>query len=119
MGDWTYSDLPGRYEIWRINSRAIVLALPNEEYPSMADNVVEAYVFEVAYNNDYICAKRADVPEDLKTPIDISNPEYYVVDVAEEKRYGPFDEMGYHDFFLQHDIKEPTNWMDMKTLRKQ
>ena len=40
-GDWTYADLPGSYEIWRINTYEIALVIRSGEY--IADNV-EYYV---------------------------------------------------------------------------
>ena len=117
VGDWTYSDLPGRYELWRINSRCIRLCLPDEERPFLAKTIVDGYVFELAYDDAFICAKRADVPEDIHQKIDLSDPDYFIVDVNEEKCYGPFDEQTFYKSCQELGVSEGLNWLDLWTLR--
>lgn len=82
LGDWEITGLPGGYEIWRINSRSVILCKPDPQYDFLAATVVPAYVFEIAYTDAYIFAKRADVPEDLDEPISYSDPDYYIVDTV-------------------------------------
>lgn len=117
VGDWTCSNLPGNYEIWRINSRSVILCLPDETYPTQAKTVVDAYVFEVAYNDAFIFAKRANVPEDLDTEIDTSTPDYYIVEIETGKRYGPFSEEAFYEQCQEFEA-ETVEWMDLQTLRK-
>ena len=49
LGDWEITGLPGGYEIWRINSRSVILCKPDPQYDFLAATVVPAYVFEIAY----------------------------------------------------------------------
>lgn len=116
VGDWVSIELPGRYAIWRINSRSIVLCLPREDAPFLADNVVDTYVFEVSYNDDLIFVKRADVQEDLKEKVDTSEPEYYVIEVKKEIRHGPFDTAQFEDFLMKLRYSEPLNWVSVTEL---
>lgn len=118
MGDWNVSGLPGGYEIWRINTRSVVLCLPDEESPYIAKNIIDPYVFELWYNDTYICAKQADVPDDLEKEIDKSNPNYYIVDVTDGICRGPLNEDGFYEVCQELGIDGSLEWMDLHTLRR-
>lgn len=88
--DWAFEDLPGTYEIWRINSQTISLVSRRSEYS--ADTVVESYVYEIAWTDAFIFAKQKpakDEPEP-ETP-------YYIVDAAENAVTGPLSESAFED----------------------
>ncbi len=118
VGDWSVSGLPGGYEVWRINSETIELCLPDEEHPFLADSVVSTYVFELAYNDAFICAKRADVPEGRNLKIDTSDPDHYIVDVNDRTCHGPFDEDGFYEAWQELGNGEELEWMSLSALRK-
>ena len=118
MGDWTVSGLPGGYEIWKINTRSVVLCLPNVEHPTSAKKIIGPYVFEIWYNDTYICAKQADVPDDLEKAIDKSNPNYYIVDVTDGTCLGPFSEKEFDTSCQEIGIDGSLEWMDLNTLRR-
>ena len=115
--DWTLAGLPGGYEVRRLNSRTVVLCMPDEKYPSIASNVIDTYVFEIAYDDAFIYVKQGDVPDNIKEPIDTSNPNYYIVDVAEEKCYGPFSESEFDDQCQELGAGGPVEWMEPEDLR--
>lgn len=117
-GDWKASGLPGGYEVWRINSRMILLCMPEPDKEFMVKTVVPGYVFEVAYNDAFICAKRAEVPDDLDVKIDVSDPDYYIVDVAEGICHGPMEQAEFDAFCQAHEELTDIRWQDMKTLRR-
>lgn len=81
-GDWSYTELPGCYEIWQINPDEIALVKRAGNYS--ADNVVESYVSEIAWNDNFILVKQTSNPDD-------SNPDmsYYIVDIESEEVHGP------------------------------
>ncbi len=109
--DWRYK-LPNNYEIWRVNSREIVLGELESEY-SLA-TVVDEYISEFCYNERYVCVKRVDVPEDLNEEIDTSNPEYYIVDTAEDIPYGPYDINEFYDKKEELQITGLSSWIATK-----
>ena len=74
-GDWSYSDLPGDYEIWRINSKEIVLVKKISD--TGANKVVKAYVSKVAWNDNFILAQQQSDSDSLTSTIS-----FYIVDVA-------------------------------------
>ena len=117
VGDWTVSNFPGGYSVWRINSDKVILCLPRENR-STAATVVETYVFELAFNDDYIFAKRADVPEGGWRYMDKSNPDYYIVTVADRSCSGPLDETAFAEALQALELDEPPEWMNMQTLRR-
>jgi len=84
----------------------------------LAATVVPAYVFEIAYTDAYIFAKRADVPEDLDEPISYSDPDYYIVDTDEGACFGPYDEEMFYETMSSLNISDTPNWMDLQTLRR-
>ena len=118
LGDWEITGLPVGYEIWRINSRSVILCKPDSQYDFLAATVVPAYVFEIAYTDAYIFAKRADVPEDLDEPISYSDPDYYIVDTDEGACFGPYDEEMFYETMSSLNISDTPNWMDLQTLRR-
>lgn len=118
LGDWEITGLPGGYEIWRINSRSVILCKPDPQYDFLAATVVPAYVFEIACVDAYIFAKRADVPEDLDEPISYSDPDYYIVDTDNGACFGPYDEELFHETMSSLGISDTLSWMDLQTLRR-
>lgn len=72
--DWVYSDLPGGYELCRLNVLSIILTKPN---PVGSDTVVDEYVSYIAWDSDVIFAQREYAPR--RRPESVST--YYVIEV--------------------------------------
>ena len=113
-GDWKYDDLPNDYSVWRTNSRRIILC---HSYGTTASTIVDAYVSEIAYNNDYIFAKQVTVPEDSNKKIDTSNPSYYILVVETDELYGPYTEDEFNNKCEELEISEIPEWIKTTRLK--
>ena len=72
--DWIYSDLPGGYELCRLNVLSIIITKPN---PVGSDTVVDDYVSYIAWDSDVIFAQREHAPR--RRPESVST--YYIIEV--------------------------------------
>lgn len=87
-GDWI-APLVEDYALCRLNSREIVLV---QEYESGSGGmiVIDAYVYRVAWNEDFICVQRTDPPEgDEGLPI-VPEVDYYILRVSDGTVFGPY-----------------------------
>lgn len=110
-GDWTYTDLPGSYEIWRINTYEIALVIRSGEY--IADNVVESYVSEIAWNSKCIFAKQKPEVNSLDSEISL-----YIVDVDSGEVHGPLSQSELDDLIDSMDITlAETDWINTEALK--
>lgn len=109
LGDWTYPLVNG-YEIWHTNSRSIIFG--KKDSANGLSNCLDEYIAEFCYNEQFVCIKTADVPEDLRKEIDGSYPRYYIVDTEGSRQYGPFTT---EEDFLQEketlDVGELCQWI--------
>ncbi len=85
-GDWAYTDLPGEYEIWRINSEDVSLIKKTSD--NGGDYIVGPYIAAFCKDQRYIGLQRTEGPAG-DTQEDAA-PEYYIVDSADGAVYGPF-----------------------------
>lgn len=90
-GDWAYTDLPGEYEIWRINSEDISLIKKTSD--NGGDYIVGPYIAAFCKDQRYIGLQRTEGPAG-DTQEDAA-PEYYIVDSADGAVYGPFSSEEY------------------------
>lgn len=72
---------------------------------------METYVSEIAYNDDYIFAKRVDVPEDINKDIDTTNPEYYILVVETGLLSGPFSKKEFKAQIKTLNLNKMPKWM--------
>ena len=70
LDDWTYP-LVNDYEIWHTNSRSIIFG--KKDSANGLSNCLDEYVAEFCYNEQFVCIKTADVPENLIEAIVESN----------------------------------------------
>ena len=112
MADGGY-DLPGEYSIWFINASTVELCIDQKEDGKVwgATSIVENYVSEIAYNEDYIFAKRVYVPEDINKDIDTSNPEYYILVVETGLLSGPFSKKEFKAQIKTLNLNKMPKWM--------
>ena len=107
-GDWSYK-LPNNYEIWKLNSRSIVFG---EKKDTNSINIlIDRYVSAFRYNDKIIALQCVDVPESLTEPIDISNPDYYIIDIANSEIYGEFSVDEYENKLSEFETNELTDWI--------
>ncbi len=106
MSDWSYDNLPGDYEVWRINSETV--SLVQTENKVTGHSVVPSYVYAVSSTKDYVFAQRIESRD-----ADPKHPEYYVVPVGSDKAVGPFDASGFKEYCASIGIAEPTEWLDI------
>jgi len=96
--DWRY-ELPNQYEMWHINANHIEIGLvitntmtiykdsnPQNELIGIPANVVE-----IAYNEQFVCAKTIE-PEKTNAYNDGEEVmvSYYILDTRSQKTYGPY-----------------------------
>ena len=92
--DWSYP-LPNDYEIWRINSKSIVIGYKDPNSTGLdTSQGIDEYVFEFCYNERFVCAKQIGVPRESHRPTRGDNPSYYVIDTLNQEVFGPFDSEG-------------------------
>lgn len=110
MQDWEFSGLPGNYEVWRINSQTISLVSRKSEHT--ADTVVASYVFQIAWNDDFILAKQKptkDKPD--------SEARFYIVETADKTVTGPLEEAEFQDMLEEREIPlDDADWVDVLDL---
>lgn len=85
-GDWAYSDLPGEYEIWRINSKDISLIKKASE--NAGDYIVGPYIAAFCRDQRYIGLQRTEGP--AGDTQEEAAPEYFIVDSSDGAVCGPF-----------------------------
>jgi hypothetical protein len=92
LSDWSYELLPGDYEIWRVNSKRIILGRTSE---FGLTKVAETYVYAFCYNDRFIGIHGLDTgDDDLPASVDIreeykDHAEYFLVDTQTHEVYGP------------------------------
>ena len=107
LSDWTYELLPGDYEIWRVNSKSIILGRVSEY--GLSSCGVETYVYAFCYNQRFIGIHGLDTgDDDLPAGVDIrkeykDHAEYFLVDTQTHEVYGPMVLKMYNELiaFLQ------------------
>lgn len=115
LNDWTFDQLPGNYEVWRINGRTIRLVEASET--GGAYTVVDSYVSEIAYTSDYIFAQQVSVPEDNRTPIDTSNPVYFILSATDGVLDGPYSQEEFTSAYEALGLEEDLDWIKSTKLR--
>lgn len=83
VSDWSYK-LPNNYEVWRINSKKIVVKYVGEE---IVDAEIPSYIKEFAYDDRYVCTRNVESIDDNN----IFSERYYILDTKEQKLNGPYD----------------------------
>lgn len=93
--DWIYDDLPNGYIVSRSNGstidvgRATLFRDSGSIIGTTTD--IDAYVSYISCIDSYLFAQQVPRPED-SNHIDLSNPDYWIVDTEEEAVYGPYSE---------------------------
>ena len=82
-GDWSFP-LENGYEVWRLNSREIVVCWREDPEKPSASTVIESYVAEIAVTDGWLSAKRLDSPQGTAA-------QYYLLDMGEKSLFGPYE----------------------------
>lgn len=115
VSDWTYSDLPGNYEIWRINSNTIVMVKRLDEYTN--DSAIDGYVDAFCCNDIYIGVKRlpfethSDEYPDNVFEMDFSNLEHYIINTTTDEIHGPYTEEEYEARCEELGVGKMCDWI--------
>ena len=114
-GDWCYRLLPGDYEVLRINSTEIDLVQDG--------GYVIRYVIAFCYNESFIGVQQPEFDKESNDDLDIremdwSNPNYYLVDAANEAVYGPYTATEYEDQLKKLNITDMCEWISTNTKPK-
>lgn len=118
LNDWTYDALPNGYEIWRVNSQDITFG---RREGNELKCVIPRYIIAFCNNDRYIGLQRVamdSIPYDEIVNIeelDISDPEYYLVDAQHGAVYGPFTKAAYLSKIKELDVGEMTDWTSTGT----
>ena len=110
--DWIYSDLPGGYELWRLNSEAIEVVKPS--VPGLGSSVVDSYVSYIAWDSDVIFAQREHAPR--RRPESVST--YYVIEVNTGTVHSKLSEEEFFELAAQWGYTPDTiEWVRTTTLK--
>lgn len=110
--DWIYSDLPGGYELWRLNSEAIKVVKPS--VPGLGSSVVDSYVSYIAWDSDVIFAQREHAPR--RRPESVST--YYVIEVNTGTVHSKLSEEEFFELAAQWGYTPDTiEWVRTTTLK--
>jgi hypothetical protein len=88
-------DLSGPYAVWApdsVEQAAIVEKIPDS---SGATVVIDAMVFSYGWNDDFIIVKQHPNADGIDA-VDAGVTQWFILDVANEKVYGPLTEEAYH-----------------------
>lgn len=115
LSDWTYDNLPGGYEIWRVNSNHIELIKP-DEYSGGQRRRIDQYVLEFCSNETYIgamCRPYIKVEESKQEDFDLYDAKisYYLVDTSTDTIYGPYTLDEYEKRIEELGIKNLSEWI--------
>lgn len=109
--DWIYSDLPGGYELCRLNVLSIIITKPN---PVGSDTVVDDYVSYIAWDSDVIFAQREHAPR--RRPESVST--YYVIEVNTGTVHSKLSEEEFFELAAQWGYTPDTiEWVRTTTLK--
>jgi len=109
--DWSY-DLPNKYAIWHVNSRKIVCGKKETEHSIR--HVVEEYVLQFCYDEQYIFLECVEISEDSMEEIDSSNPIYYIINNINDEVNGPFSETEFGEKQKSLQTDKVSTWIKTK-----
>lgn len=117
--DWTYDELPGDYEIWRINSCSIVIG---KSHGTSLDNALDDYIKAFCYNDDFIVVKALkvdgslsiDEQEDIISKAE--NAQYYIIDVQTGRVSEPYDIWELSEVSAKLKVGKLCEWIETDTL---
>ena len=109
VGNWTYDQLPNDYEIWYFDSENIDLAkvYSNGNGGSI---VIDGYISEFCCNDQYIGIMRITEERTMDGTME-SITEYYLIDTAEDKVFGPYELERYESYSEELGIEDMGDWI--------
>lgn len=109
--DWSYSDLPGNYAVYQINTSDVALVKVSEDDTCLADIIIESYVSEIAWTDNFILVQQTN-PESSD-----HNVSFYVVDIDSDEVHGPLSELEFNDMIGQLKIEfDNSDWTSTSDL---
>lgn len=115
INDYSY-DLPGNYELWKINSFNYRVVCKNNNY----DYKNISSVLEVAYNDDFILVKVGYFDADENGfVVDSTVQGYYIIDVSKEEKLGTYEnESQFNDEIDRLGVGDVCDWISANNLSK-
>ena len=113
--DWRYDQLPGGYEVWRLNSRQIDLAKDRE-------TVIGPYLSYIARDGDFLFLQQVTLPEDWeeRDGVDDLTMQYYLVHTARGEVLGPYEDLSALKAACEaEEISPPETWTRTTDLPEQ
>ena len=107
LGDWENAELPGAYEIWRVNGDTIGLVERVDE--TFGQYVVDSYIFRMAYDDDYIFVQQAESRSAAKNG---GEALYYIVDVASGEVLGGYAQAEFESHEIVQGLAAFPEWKD-------
>lgn len=87
LGDWE-APLVGNYALWRLSGHRI--ALVRERESGNADTVINALIYRVTWNEEFIFVQRTDPPETGEDLPIAPEVDYYILRVSDGLIFGPY-----------------------------
>ncbi|MBQ7788039.1 MAG: DUF3997 domain-containing protein [Clostridia bacterium] len=113
LGDWEY-ELPNGYSIIRLNASTIIIGSDYKGYESSI--IFERYITSFAYNEQYVCARRLDVPEnyffDDIMNMDFEEAEYLIIDTISHEIHSSLSKEEYQSLCKELNITGLCDWID-------
>ena len=107
--------LPGGYELVHTNAKSITINQPHPDPSYHGKIVIDSYVNQIAFDNEYIFAQRLDAPFDIETnrrTVDYTSPpEYYILVIGSGEVVGPFDESQFNAWYAELNRTSLPTWI--------
>lgn len=113
-GDWS-APLVGDYALWRLSGHQICLV--QERGAGGADIIVDALIYRVTWNEEFICVQQTTPPETGKGLPIVPEVDYYILRVEDGAVFGPFSAEDYKKQLRELGIGTLPDWVDAQELR--
>ena len=115
LGDWS-APLIEDYAIWRLNGSHVVL-VRERNGGSGAEPMVDAYVYRVTWNEEFICVQRTEPPEPGKDIPVMPEVEYFILRVFDGEVFGPYTAAEYQTRCRNLGVSDLPEWRYTQDLR--
>ena len=115
LGDWA-APLVEDYALWRFSGYQIALVQEDEDGNS-GHIVIDALIYRVAWNEDFICVQQTDPPEGNEGLSIVPEVDYFILRVSDGEVFGPYTAAEYQKQCEILQITGLSQWMYAQDLR--
>lgn len=115
-GDWS-APLVGDYALWRLSGHHICL-VQEWDTGSNADIIVDALIYRVTWNEEFICVQQTTPPEAGKELPIVPEVDYYILRIGDGVVFGPFTAEEYEKQCRELGIGTLPDWVYAQDLRQ-